>query len=314
MSDPLDWPKFWEQDHSDVDWLIPDYLARGRGHALFAKQKSGKSLFHLCQIAELITSNPDVVCMYFDYEMTEADVYERLSDMGYGPDTDFSRLLYYLLPNLDPLDTQVGGRSLLALVDQVRAAHPGKHVVVSIDTIGRAVMGEENSADTIRDFYRWTGIGLKQRGCTWVRIDHAGKDPERDQRGSSAKGDDVDVVWKIEPAESGLVLRRVVARMNWVPAKVAFQLLDGPLRFKAAAATWPVGTLELAGVLDDLGVPLQAGVRVARKALQDASRTATQSVLAAAIRYRKRYEAPAVTLSAVTAVTPIHAVRNTLSA
>ena len=72
---------------------------------------------------------------------------------------------------------------------------------------------------------------LKQRGATWVRLDHAGKDLDRGQRGSSAKGDDVDVVWRLDMTDNGVTFHREAARMSWVPPSVDFVQLDDPFRF-----------------------------------------------------------------------------------
>src|SRR5205823_2611131 len=83
--------------------------------------KAGKSLFLLHSVVKLIDAG--VVVLYFDYEMTEDDLYERLQDMGCGPEVDLSRLRYALLPTLPPLDTRDGGAALLAAVDQVSALH-----------------------------------------------------------------------------------------------------------------------------------------------------------------------------------------------
>ena len=80
--------------------------------------------------------------VYCDYEMTQADVVERLYDMGYGPDSDLSRLCYALLPDL-VLDTPDGGKALMKLVDGVQQQWPEHHLVVVVDTISRAVVGGE---------------------------------------------------------------------------------------------------------------------------------------------------------------------------
>lgn len=285
----IDWSSFWEQERHDVEWLIADVLARGRGHAFFAWQKTGKSLLLLALLTELVLRDPNVVILYFDYEMTEADVYERLCDMGHGPKTDFSRLYYDLLPDMDPLDTRQGAATLLRTVDEVQQAHPGKHLVVVLDTMGRAVSGEENSADTIREFYRHTGLGLKKRVVTWARLDHAGKDREKGQRGTSAKGDDVDIVWRIEKQDGGLILNREAARMSWVPAKVAFQIVQEPsLHFSYSPQVWPVGTQELMTLLDDLKVPVGCTIKMARDALTKAEIKRRNTVLSAAVRARKQ--------------------------
>ena len=47
-------------------------------------------------------SRKPIHVLYLDYEMTRADLRERLEDMGYGPDADLKRLHYALLPDLRP--------------------------------------------------------------------------------------------------------------------------------------------------------------------------------------------------------------------
>ena len=283
----IDWPAFWAADHDQAEWVYPDVLARGRGHALYAAHKLGKSLFMLWVAAQLATGAEPNVVIYLDYEMTEADVHERLEDMGYGPASDLCRLRYALLPTLQPLDTAGGARELLKVVDAVRGDWPGHHVVVIVDTIGRAVQGEENPADTIRDFYRHSGIALKRRGITWARLDHAGKDAARGQRGSSAKGDDVDVIWELRKTENGVCLHRDVSRMGWVPDKVTFGMDEDPLRYRRLTDDYPAGTGETANLLDRLDVPLDASSKEAAGRLRDVDEPRRKQVVLAALRYRR---------------------------
>jgi len=283
----IDWPTFWDRDYDEAEWVYPDVLARGRGHALYASHKMGKSLFMLYVAAELATGSEPIVVVYLDYEMTAADIVDRLEDMGYGPDSDLSRLLYALLPTLPPLDTATGAVALTDLVDRAQKRWPSHHLVVIVDTIGRAVRGEENSADTFQDFYAHTGIELKRRGITWVRLDHGGKDPTRGQRGTSAKGDDVDVVWKLTRTESGVCLHRDFARMPWVSERVTFGLTEGPLAYRRLADDWPAGTGECANLLDRLGVPLVACAREAQAALRTIDEGRRKQVIVAALRWRR---------------------------
>ena len=283
----VDWPQFWERDHTVEEWIYQDILARGRGHAIYAAHKAGKSLFTLSVAAKLATGSEPIVVLYLDYEMTEADLFERLDEMGYGPQTDLSRLRYALLPSLPPLDTAEGSVDLMRLVDKVRGDWPGHHLVVVIDTISRAVCGEENSADTFRSLYNWTGIQLKRRGATWVRLDHAGKDSERGQRGSSSKGDDVDVVWHLKQTENGITLRRQVSRMSWVPEKVTFKLTEDPLAFVPLVGDWPPGTGALANILDRLDVPLNASRREASARLREIDEGRRHELVTAALCFRR---------------------------
>jgi len=69
--------------------------------------------------------------------------------------------------------------------------------VVVIDTVSRAVKGDENDNDTWLSFYRHTGLKLKQAGVALIRLDHSGKDDAKGQRGGSAKSGDVDAVWRL---------------------------------------------------------------------------------------------------------------------
>jgi hypothetical protein len=283
----IDWPDFWAKDRRDAEWLLEPLLAYGRAHAFWARHKTGKSLLFLWMAVELVRRHLDVTVIYLDYEMGEDDLYERLEDMGYGPTSDLARLRYALLPTLPPLDTAAGATELLGIIDTELAARPGAHVVVLIDTTGRAVAGEENSADTIRNYHRHTGLALKARGITVGRADHAGKDDNRGQRGSSAKGDDVDVVWHVTPGDDGLILKRDAARMGWIPERVGLERRDDPLRFVVTEDAWPAGTKEVADLLDELDVPLDAGDRKAGEALRNAGHHAANTVLRAALRWRR---------------------------
>lgn len=281
----LNWHELFTEEGSDDEWLYEDVFALGRGHAVYAMHKQGKSLFLLYCAAHLATTRTDIDVVYVDYEMTRSDIRERLEDMGYGTDSDLTRLHYALLPSIPPLDTAEGMAALLDLVERVQ--RPNCHLFVVIDTTARAAQGEENSADTYRDFYRWTGSALKRRGITWVRLDHAGKDPTKGQRGSSSKGDDVDVVWRLQQADNGIVLHRDAARMSWVNEKVTFTIRTDPLRYERADFLWPAGTTGLAATLDRLDVPLGASKRQARQMLTEADEKAGSELLLKALRWRR---------------------------
>jgi hypothetical protein len=259
----VDWPTLWDDD-DHTEWLYEPVLALGRGHAIYADAKQGKSLFILWVCTQL-TARDDTDIVYLDYEMTRDDLRERLDDMGYGPHSNLERIHYALLPSLPPLDTGEGAGALLRLCDQIQV--PERRLFVVIDTFGRAAEGEENSNDTARDFYRWTGTPLKRRQITYVRLDHAGKDVTKGQRGGSAKRDDVDVVWKLtQQDEGGIKLHRDAARMSWIPETVAFGMTKEPLGFDPELETWPADTRKVADQLDLLGVPLDASYNQARKA------------------------------------------------
>lgn len=288
---PVDWPTFWTRDRSADDWIIPQIVPAGRLVTLWAKRKTGKSLLTLDLAASAATGRPilgqtpgpPIDVIYCDMEMTEDDLEERLVDLGYGPHDDLSHFHYYLLPTLPPLDDYAGGQALIALVHRHQAQ------LVVIDTMARAVAGEENSADTYRRFYRATGMLLKQAGVAAIRLDHAGKETDRGERGSSAKGDDVDLSWELRDAGGNeYLLKRSYTRISWVPEQLKLRREIEPLRHVISQDDWPAGTKACADHLDRLQIPLDATITAAQKALQaaDLSPRAKQ-IVGAAQRWRR---------------------------
>jgi hypothetical protein len=287
----IDWPTFWTVDRTEAEWLAEPVIAAHRSHAIFAPGGTGKSLLALWIASALATGSPIFGrrqeprnVLYLDYEMTEDDLSERLENMGYGPDADLTRLHYALLPSLPGLDEPEGGKAVVRLAELCDAE------LVVIDTFGRAVHGDENEADTVRAWYRWTGIHLKAAGRAFVRVDHAGKDLEKGQRGTSAKNDDVDVVWRLMKADQNtfkLIAKK--RRMGWVPETVDLLMReDDCLTYSMLAGKgWPAGTAGFATVLDGLGCDLKVSVRAARQAVKEAEIVVSNEVLRAALKYRR---------------------------
>lgn len=220
-----DWPAFWATDHLSEQFFSAPILAEGRGHVLYAPAKTGKSLLVLEMVCSIVTGRPflDMPAgaprrvLYLDYEMVASDLFERLMAFGYSAKDDLSHLRYVRMPGIAPLDTFEGGQAVLQ-----DALSWGAELVV-VDTTARAVRGEENASETTRDLYRHTLMLLKQSGITTLRVDHAGKQSDAGMRGSSAKADDVDIVWKLTPSEEGedrYLLEATHRRVGWVPERV----------------------------------------------------------------------------------------------
>ncbi len=288
---PIDWPTFWATESPAEDWLIEPLVATGRQTAIYAQAKLGKSLLVLDAVAAAATGRSvlgypprdPITVLYVDLEMTEADLRERLTDLGYGPDDDLSRLLYYQLPPLPPLDGEFGGEILTSIAIEKQVD------VVVIDTMARAVAGGESDADTMRAFYRFTGRILKSAGIALVRLDHQGKDETMGQRGSSAKADDVDIVLKLTRLDAKtLKLTRTHTRVPWVPAETTIlQLVEPTLCHLVSADAVPAGTNDCALALDELEVPLDATAATAMTSLRKANRGARKQVVLAALKYRR---------------------------
>lgn len=289
------WNEFWDKEHTGEQWLIYPLIPIGRAISLYAPAKAGKSSVLLASIAAAVAGRPlfggqpaddRPSVLYLDYEMTEADLEERLTELGFGPEDDLDGLHYALLPSIEPLDTSAGAKSVVNL-----AVSLGVDAVI-VDTFGRAVEGEENSADTVRAFYRYTGLALKAHGIAVLRTDHTGKDAAKGQRGTSAKNDDVDVVWSLTRTDLGARLKRTHTRVTWVPETV--ELLrrdndhDGIVTWSmASGAGYLAGTKEKSDILDGLGVPASATKRATRAALKEAGIRCGNELLNDVIRWRK---------------------------
>src|SRR5262249_22488756 len=74
----VDWKTFWARDHCEEQWFAWPLLAKGRGHALYAPAKAGKSSVLLYVAAAIATGRPLFGrpvqparrVLYVDYEMT----------------------------------------------------------------------------------------------------------------------------------------------------------------------------------------------------------------------------------------------------
>jgi len=286
----INWPLFWARDRTAPEWAIEPIIPRGKSIAVFAQGGLGKSELLLAVTAAAATgrrilnqpAGTPLRTLYIDLEQTEDDLYDRLDELGYGPSDDLGPLIYYMLPDLPPLDTPDGGDEIMRLATQHNAG------LVIIDTTARVLQGPENDADTIRALYRHTGRPLKAAGHTVVRIDHAGKDLEKGMRGTSAKTDDVDVVWRLTQRDNGTRLTATKRRSSWVPEQVDLVRLQDPLRYELALETWPEGTTEVAFLLDALEVDPNASRRVAGQALREAGEKARNNVIGAAQKWRRQ--------------------------
>ena len=199
----LNWDDVFTCDFTAVDWLPGRFLERGQQIAIVGEGKVGKSIF----IAEWAycavtggrflgdTHREPIRVLYFDKENSLRDVTTRMRSFGATP-ADLKNLDYRLFPAFSgALDTsETAARELLEIVDQTQPD------VVILDTVSRFTDGKENDSDTWLSLYRRVHSELKARGVACIRLDHMGKDAERGSRGSSAKSQDVDVVWEFTRA------------------------------------------------------------------------------------------------------------------
>ena len=289
-----DWHQLWADD-SPEEWIVEPILPARRLVALYSPPKVGKSLL-LLEIAANVARGTDVLgvtpdrprsVLYVDFENDpKGDIRPRLQAMGFGPD-DLGNLHYLSFPTMAGLDSPVGGSQLMAAVEHYSAE------VVVIDTVSRAVQGEENENDTWLGFYRNTGLALKQAGVAMIRLDHTGKDETRGQRGGSAKSGDVDAVWRLErKAESTFRLTCEANRMPVAEKEIVVTRMSDPhLRHKVEGAGWMAEAdavvAEIIAAADAAGLPQDAGRDRLRKAAQEAGIKAGNARFEEAARRRK---------------------------
>lgn len=287
---PIDWQQLFDDIPDEEDWIIEPLLAAGRSIALYSPPKAGKSLLVLEIAAALVTGRPVLgqpagkirKVLYVDLENSRRDIRDRLTDLGYKP-ADLGGLIYLSFPTLPTLDSAQGGREIMALA----LAHQAD--VVIIDTISRVISGKENDADTFAALYRYALAPLKGIGVAVVRLDHAGKDIGKGQRGSSAKNADVDAVWTLTVAGPIITLQCEMSRTQIDTQMLRLKRLAEPLRHELT--TQAAGMVDkvqaLMAKLDELGVPRDAGRPTCLKRLNEAGVPLDTNDLAKAVATRK---------------------------
>ncbi|MCT1385794.1 bifunctional DNA primase/polymerase [Brachybacterium sp. p3-SID1565] len=271
---PLDWTDVLDGPPPAEEWVLWPLAERGQSVSLYSAPKAGKSLLILDLLTRATTGHrtlggppaPPIRVLYLDAENTRKDLRKRLHDMDADPD-QLHDLIYLSFPPLAPLDTTRGAAELLALVDQ---HHPD---LVIIDTVSRYIDGPENDADTWLNIYRLALAPLKAREVAVIRLDHAGKDADRGERGSSAKNGDVDASWQLtydERRQTRTLVRKLTRTGNG-PDRLVLNILTAPLRHEPASPLDPAAdpVSHIIRKLDELGADPGIGFKLAGPLLRD---------------------------------------------
>lgn len=290
----LDWHELWEREDTE-EWILEPLLPARRLVALFSAPKVGKSLLML-EIAIAVARGTEALgtkidrprrVLYVDFENDpRGDIYERCMAMGVKPD-HLENLCYLSYPTLAKLDTYVGALELMAIVAEYECE------VVVIDTISRAVGGEENENDTWLAFYRNTGLAMKQAGVACIRLDHTGKDHDKGMRGGSAKYGDVDAVWKLAAINDDTFRldctdhRLPIPEKNIVLKRIAAPHLHHQVDAAGRSAIFTALIDKAVDDLDRLDVPIDFGRDKAREALKAGGAKAGNDVLTEALKRRR---------------------------
>ena len=287
----LNWQQLWDTDHEDREELIPGIWTVGAGGSIYSPAGAGKSLLGLewaCCLAlgQPILDQPTTprTILYIDLENDEQLIRERLDDLDLHA-VPIPNLHYSLLGDWPPLDTEAGGKALLAEATRIKAD------LIIIDTTSRVISGEENNADTFLALFRHTMRPLKAAGIAVIRFDHAGKNLDKGERGSSAKRSDVDLTYRLTlTGENTVALKREKNRLHLTgPETLHLERLEDPLRHvirdKDIAHERKVA--DLIALLDQYDVPTQASRRTTRATLKHYGHKVRDLLLAEALRTRR---------------------------
>lgn len=257
-------------------YAIPRMLPEGSYVAFYSAAGLGKSLL-VQEAAVAVATGGEFLgetckqrrVLYLDMENPRSAIRDRMESLGVPLTDDLTAWLHYShLADWSALDSKAGGAMLLEAVDELGAE------VVILDTTMRAIDGLEDKSDTFNGLYRHVVYGLKARNVAFLRLDHVGKDPEKGQRGSSAKEGAEDLTWQLEPGfgDDRYVLRRKKNRLGLEGTGViALHRLSDPLRHLVVTSD-PAreDKIEKAMIILDLaGAPLGIARRAAKAILTE---------------------------------------------
>ena len=255
---PLSWPKVLDGPPEPEDWLIWPLVERGKSVSLYSPAKAGKSLLVLELVAAAVAGRPalgrpgqePIRVLYLDQENTASDLRERLAAMGVDAG-DIEGLVYLSFPAIEPLTTARGGATLAALAAEYRPD------LIVLDTVSRFIDGPENDSDTWHALELHSLRGLKRDEIGVLRLDHAGKDAERGERGSSAKNGDVDASWSLthETRTGTRTLTRKITRNGHGPDSLLLSIEEDPLQHVPTGGTGEHPAEAAERLLDELQVP-----------------------------------------------------------
>jgi hypothetical protein len=268
-----------------TNWLVPNFLARGKSYALVAPAKEGKSLLSFDVCAALATGQPvfgEYVgapkrVLYIDNENSIGDLTDHIVAMSYGHAELVGQFIYLLFPGLPPLDTQEGGRDLAELAEYYDPD------LVVLDTVATLTDGPEDKSDTYRSLARYTMAPLKAQGRTVLRLDHPGKNGTQ-ARGSSAKRADIDAEWHLKAARDRATVTLTLGCQRGFchPEKIVLHRQPSTRHVLAEETR----VAECARILDELGLASDIGRPTAGAKLRANGYKFGSDVISSAIKLR----------------------------
>ncbi|SLJ09412.1 AAA family ATPase [Mycobacteroides abscessus] len=210
-----------------VEWHgAPGFSPKGHQIQLIAGSESGKSILQLDLAVQLaagmtplgldvppgdtITEGP-IRVLYIDLENPRrlsvqrvgrivTDLNRRLTEQG-RDELDLAKLIdprdarrgglfYRPFPDIGALNDQGGAQMLVDFMERRNINY------LMVDTLSKAVVGNENDSQTYTDLAAYVLTYLRDQAATSIWGDHTGHDKTR-ARGSSAKRDNFDGAWAV---------------------------------------------------------------------------------------------------------------------
>ena len=249
----IKWNEIWDSPR-EVNWCVPGLISFGRSHLWYGTSGMGKSLV-VQEIAACAATGKSILgfptlepmkVLYLDNENTPlGDVIPRLEDMGFQKD-ELDNLAYLSFPQIPSLNLKEGGEVFTQILEKFQPK------LVILDTFSRFVDGDENQAITVQEFYKQCGIVMKRMKIAYIRIDHMGKDEEKKVRGTIAKRDDVDLIWKMKEVSpnSRFELINEKSRVPLLEKKLILDRTTKPLAHRILSGTDWISLIHKAGSAD----------------------------------------------------------------
>jgi hypothetical protein len=164
--------------------------------------------------------------------------------------------------------------------------------------VSRAIAGDENENDTWLDFYRHTGLALKQAQVSMIRLDHSGKDETKGQRGGSAKSGDVDAIWRMTKINDTMLrldceaARLPITEKTLVLHRETEPVLRHRVDAMGGAAAFTARVHALVEALDAAGVDDSAGNSDVDAWKKEHGHKAARDVVSEAVRRRQARPRP----------------------
>ena len=295
------WAQAWDDyDNTTRTDLIPRIIQEGSSVSFYSPAGAGKSLLLLEWMVKLARGEEimgqrvaPMKVMYVDQENSLGEVMNRLETMGYGREDDLSNLRYHSLGQWPPLNTQEGADMMVGEVIRT-----GTRVIL-LDTLSKFFEGNENESEPFIAMNRLFGLRLRRAGVTLARLDHSGKDATKGARGASAKSSDLDTIYSLTVSptsvdgESTVVLVREKDRLGYGhEERITFTRKRNPITAHElvmdAVGMQRLDRIEvLVQQMEKIGIPLDAGRRVASEGLREVGVKARNDLILEAIRTRQ---------------------------